>query len=390
MRFCRIRLEHNLLQLARLGWSLGLWSLAANLGRADTYLLYLRNGDRITGAIIAEDANRVIISAFGTNRIELPISQIERREKPPITNQQQQRLDELLVLYRADKITPAQYHQQRAQLLAAPTEAKPAPEAKPATEPAPVKTPEPGLAHPQAPGQPITAPQPIMPRRTLRQRLLLENWHGSLQVGLNLGFGTLESQTFNGRLQAAYAKRQFRHSLDYLAAYGRTEGVLSANRMDGSLKTELDLKKELRLYTYHLGAAGYDQVRRIDLSYQEGAGLGYHLLQRSNLVANVEAGVNLQGYRYATKAHTDFVSVRVGQDMTWRILPKLLLTQKAQIIPNVDDLGDYKLRLDAAISYPFMKNLTLNVSLIDQYDSKPQPNVEPNDLQIISTIGFAF
>jgi hypothetical protein len=76
--------------------------------------------------------------------------------------------------------------------------------------------------------------------------------------------------------------------------------------------------------------------------------------------------------------------------MTWRILPKLLLTQKAQIIPNVDDLGDYKLRLDAAISYPFMKNLTLNVSLIDQYDSKPQPNVEPNDLQIISTIGFAF
>jgi hypothetical protein len=67
-----------------------------------------------------------------------------------------------------------------------------------------------------------------------------------------------------------------------------------------------------------------------------------------------------------------------------------LLTQKAQFVPNVDDFGDYRLRLEGRLTYPLLKNLTLNLNVIDLYDSRPAPGVQPNDLQVQSTVGINF
>src|SRR5438093_556443 len=64
---------------------LGLAWLALTLaGRADEVIFHLRNGDRITGAIISENSSEVILSTAFAGKITLPVSQIEKREKPPV------------------------------------------------------------------------------------------------------------------------------------------------------------------------------------------------------------------------------------------------------------------------------------------------------------------
>jgi hypothetical protein len=52
----------------------------------------------------------------------LPARSYQKMEGPPapVSAEKHQRLDELLRKYRADEITPDQYHQERAKILAAP------------------------------------------------------------------------------------------------------------------------------------------------------------------------------------------------------------------------------------------------------------------------------
>lgn len=397
---------------------------------ADELIFYLRNGDRLTGNLLAEDTNRVVLVTSWTNRLELPAAQIERREKKPeagpgsklqpgvasstnavvapapspsvapaiLTDQQKQRLADSLAQYQADKITAGQYQEQRRRILGGAGEwASSAATVNTVSVPNPAAQNAAGTTAKATPGQAARTggtvtppPTPTPTAVTWRHRLHLDNWHGNLQVGANLGFSTVHSEAYNALFQANYAKGAFKNAVEYHMAYGKTDQTLSANRMDGRMKTEVDFKKGIRLYAYHLGAAGFDEVRQIDLDYEEGAGLGYHLWQRTNLVFNAEFGGSYQSYQYANHTTSDYASFRAGQEMTWKPYPKLSIIQKAQFIPNVADFNEFKFRGEATISYPFMTNLTLNLNFIDNYDSRPPAKVDHNDLQILSTVGYKF
>src|SRR5580700_108375 len=65
-----------------------LLTLAA--GPAQTVILHLKNGDRIAGAIVTEDTNRVVITTEWIKDLAVPLSEISGRETPlpqlPATN----------------------------------------------------------------------------------------------------------------------------------------------------------------------------------------------------------------------------------------------------------------------------------------------------------------
>ena len=51
--------------------------------RAQTVVLHLRNGDQITGIVVSEDTNQVMLSSALIKEIVVPIAAIERREIIP-------------------------------------------------------------------------------------------------------------------------------------------------------------------------------------------------------------------------------------------------------------------------------------------------------------------
>lgn len=387
------------------------WGLTPIVHADEQMVFQLRNGDRLTGTILTEDERGVTISSPALGKIVIPVAEIERRDRrvaqettpaagapesaplSPLTASQQRRLSELTARYLEDRITPAEYHRQRARILsepeAPPSAASHGPPAPAAQSPAQSAAATPVQRAPLATTAGRDAPGDGAGAAGFFERLR-KNVRGNFQAGMDLGFGTKEYQLYTGRLQLNHAEKRLRNALDYRVSYGHTDDVLTANEMEGSLKTDFDLGKRRRIYAYNTAGAGFNEVRKIDLTYHEGLGLGYKLLTRSNLLANLEAGAQYQAYEYANRPSKEIVSVRFGQEAAWRITPKLMLTQKAQVTPSVEDLADYRLRFDARLSYPLFKNLTLSLNVIDQYDSQPAPGVEPNDLQVQSTVGFSF
>jgi putative salt-induced outer membrane protein YdiY len=301
---------------------------------AEEVLVRLRNGDRITGRLLAQETNHVIIATTWAESLSLPISSISGFDSPSGEN-----------LYSAPQDAPA---------------------SKPPTMTAKK-----------------TATPP--PRRI----------HGSVQLGSDIQYGARDRELIYARVKGSYEqpyksdpKRFFRTFGDYSADYGETEKVKSANRMTGSLKTDFDLTS--RTYAYNVGRGGYDEIRKIDAHYEVGPGLGHHLIKTPGFEFDVEAGVNYQAQLRSAGGNRDSIFIRAAEDATWKIAPRLSFSEKFEFFVNAEDTSQFRFRLDSTFSYKLIENLSLNLTVIDLYDTDPAPEVDKNEFQIRSSIGITF
>ena len=223
----------------------------------------------------------------------------------------------------------------------------------------------------------------------------LTTWNGNADLGTDVLRGAANRELYHTRLSLTYAnpyerdpKQFFRNTFTYWADYGMTEGVRSANNMAGTSKTDFDLSR--KVYAYNLGGGGYDEIRKIDLHVEEGPGAGWHMLAVSNFVFNAELGANYQAEDRADNTERRNFYYRLGQNLTWRPGKLLTLAQKMEYLPRVEDLEEYRFRFESTLSYALMLNLSLNLSVVNFYDTQPVPGVPPNDLQVRTSLGVKF
>ncbi len=220
-------------------------------------------------------------------------------------------------------------------------------------------------------------------------------------MGTDLGFSEKNRELYTGRLKASYTVLPLRHSLDYLFTYGKTDGELSANRMDGFLKSDYDLNR--RWYVYNLLGAGYDEIRKINWRYEFGPGMGEHVLKLTNFVFNAEFGFNyqvqnLQDDRPGTNdmqlirhdRQDEVLHYRFAEDLKWILGSQFSFDEKAEYLPEWNDFQGYRLRVEGNLRYWLRTNLSLNFTIIDTYDTVTAKGVGQNDLQVRSSIGVKF
>lgn len=318
--------------------------LVCALGRgaqAQNVVLYLKGGDRISGRIVSEYTNRIVLSNNWTKELSVPLAEIVQRET----------------------------------ILAKGTNHVSGTNA---------------LAKLKLPLPPATPPS------------LFKHWKGEAEVGLDYTDSTSEQRTYHGRFKLSYEHPYvsnptnfFRNSIDYELAYGKTTQknggtnttVTSADRMGASDKTTMDF--DHHWYAYNLAGVGYDRVRNIDLAGEEGPGLGYHLLTRSNLIANVESGVNYQIQYNSDRTHSRDFFFRLAEDVTWKLSPRTTFTQKAEFFPRVN-FEEYRLRAEATLSYNLWRYVYWNTTVRDNYDTTPAAKVQGNEFEIHSALGVKF
>ncbi len=307
--------------------------------RAQNVILHLRNGDRLAGTILSESANEVRLSTVWSKELVVPLSQIERRETPPA---------EVKATATANGGVPA-----KTVIVSVTTNA------------------------------PVIVPW-------------YKHWKGDAAIGTDLERGgTTDRALYYGKVNLTYShpyerdpKQFFRNIFTYSAEYGKTDGTLSANDMGGSSKTDLDFSR--KVYAYNLGAASYDVIRKIDLHYEDGPGAGYHLFTGTNFIVNTELGANYQvEYRSDDTSTHDFY-YRLAEDVAWKINKQMNLTEKFEFFPRADNLAEYRARFESTLSYALMLNFSLNMSVIDLYDTQPAGGVPANDFQLRTSLGVKF
>jgi putative salt-induced outer membrane protein len=307
-------------------------------------IVFLKNGDRISGTILSEDPNRITLSNLWSKEIVIPLSAISRREKMAPTPPSQATAPQVPGVSGVAGSKPAS--NQVAKAVAA---AAIAPGAKPAAA---------------------------------------KHWAADIQLGMDLGYSEKQHQNYTAHAKVTYAKDRFRHILEYDFAYGRAEGVTSADRMDGSSKVDYDVTR--LWYVYSLASAGYDEIRKIDYRFEIGPGVGYHLVKITNFVFNLEAGIDYQSQHLKDDTRPDLFFYRLAENSTWQLNKKLTLDEKFEYMPRVEKLEEYKLKFESNLRYGLGSNLSLVLTVLDLFESRPTAGVSQNDLQVRSSLGVKF
>ena len=68
----------------------------------------------------------------------------------------------------------------------------------------------------------------------------------------------------------------------------------------------------------------------------------------------------------------------------------LAVSQDIIVLPNVSDIGEYRLRAETALTNPVTDKLALRISFIDKFDSDPAGETKKNDARLISSIVYDF
>ena len=331
---------------------------------AQTVSLELKNGDRITGQILSETINRVVLSNAWSKELSIPLAEITKRTA-----------------------------------VAVPTNAV----AASAISNAPIAA----LPKTNAPAKTngVALAKAVAATNTLFTSPWLKNWHGDIQAGVDLTFSERNRQVYNGKAKLIYAKNRFKTVFDYDMTYGRSQAEQSfatvnygtlmrtttrtdANRMNGAVKTDFDLTK--KWYAYNLGGMGYDEIRKIDLRYEIGPGIGYRLIQWTNFFVNTEVGATYQREERTDGSELSTFFGRLAENAAWKITPRLSWDEKFEYMPRIEDPSHYRIRFETNLRYAMLQNVFLNLSLIDIYDSRPANRVRKNDLQVRSSVGVKF
>ena len=333
-------------------WSfLAIVSLALLLcapAAAQSVILHLKNGDRLSGRIVSESTNSVRLTNSFLGSFEVPLPEIDRREILP---------------------GPMQVPVTNAPVVAAPAKG---------TNVVAVPKPQPEPKPPLSPANPEATPIASTP----------SYWKHDLRFGVNLRYATKDSHEFLSILKSTYGKPPFRHIFDVNFKYGRVEGALAANSLAASEKTELQLSP--KMYAFSLIGGGYDEIRKIDYQFEVGPGFGIELLKLTNFVWKSEVGVNYLQQNRADDTRQNTYSLRIAEIFAWRVWDKLTMDLKAEYFQNLAEFGEYRLRIESTLRYPVTKRLSVNLDVIDLYDTRPPQDVSHNDLQIRSTIGVTF
>jgi putative salt-induced outer membrane protein YdiY len=335
-----LRRQNNFGRLRLATGLLGVFFFAFAASAATTnVVLRLNNGDRITGTLLAADTNQLLVATSWLPALPVPLGVITNQEftvveTPPVT------------------VAVAMVQPQTNQAAA-----KPPPVA---AKPAPKKL-----------------------------------WRTDIRLGTDFQSGAKDRSLYWGTFKLTYErpfkenpKKFFRNVLDYRADYGETEGDVSVNRMSGSMKTDFDLTD--RWYLYNLGIIGYDEIRKIELGYEIGPGMGYHMLVRPKFVFDTEAGLNYQYQDRTDEAEEEAVYLRFAESITWKIAPQVTFTEKFEFYPTLESIEDFRFRFESTLSLGIVQNLSINFSVLDIYDTKPARTVDRNELLVRSSLGLSF
>ncbi len=295
--------------------------------------LELKNGDRISGAVLAATTESLILSNQWTAALAIPLAQIQRTNEP-------------------------------APMLAA-------------DMPAPVSV------------RPMNPPPSAAPPKPTHL------WKTQAEIGLDVIRGSSDRDIYHGKLRTDYTRpynsesdQATRVGVDYSAEYGKTDRVLSDNKMEGGIDAEFDLNS--RVFANDELRIGYDEIRKIDLRTESGPGVGYHVVKAPTVKLNTSAGINFQSQCQSDGTSESAFYLRLAQDFKWQINQKVSMDEKIDYFPLLENFEIFRTRLEINLRYKILEHLSLNLSLQDFYDTHPAADVQKNELKIRSALGIAF
>jgi hypothetical protein len=332
----------------------------------------LKNGDRVTGAIVKKDGNNLTVKSDLMGAVTIPWDQITDIK----TNEQLN-----VVLSGQPPLTPGVKET--------------------ITESNGQITLSAGTGGPQT-----VAPATVVTIRNNAEEAsyerllhpgLLQLWTGTVTLGLAGTQGNAVTSTFNTGMEASRTTND-----DAIALYfsgvnssatinGVHSGTAQAIRGGWKYDRKTGSRLEINLFNDY----EYDKFQSLDLRFVLGGGLGYRAWKSSRGALAIQAGVDYDHDKFSPTAPAVAFSrssseAYWGDDFTYKVNGSTSIVQGFRMFDNLSDTGTYRANFDLSGNTKLRKWLVWNLSFSDHYLSDPVVSRKPNDVLYTTGVGVTF
>lgn len=217
-------------------------------------------------------------------------------------------------------------------------------------------------------------------------------WDGSASAGYNAARGNTETD----QLSVSLFLNRNRHHVDEITLkgdvyYSAANKDTDAQKLYGAGRYAFSFGETKKWYNFYMLEAGHDRFANIDYRLIPSTGLGYWFFDLPDTKLMAEGAIGLE--------HTNF-SDDTEKRNELALMPRAFFEQKIFVnsrliedikaYPSLTDFGEYRLRSETTLINPITDKLSVNFSLIDEYNSYPPEDTKKNDLRFISSLAYSF
>ncbi len=339
--------------------------LLASLAMADQ--IVLKNGDRLTGAIVKSDGKTLTIKSEFAGTVSVPVEAITQ-----IT------ADQPLYLMLKDNQTLVG--------TVATADGKLS-----------IKTADAGtITVPQDSVQTVRSKEEEAAYQAelsrLRNPRLRDLWSGTLDTGLSLAKGNADSTTFNFGFNAARTTTRDKITAYMTALYARNSttgtSLVTANAKRGGARYDINLSS--KVFAFGAGSLENDEFQKLDLRLTLGGGLGWHALKTERSTFDIFGGGSMNREYYSTPLNRTSGEILLGEEFDHKWTSRTSFNERAVLFPNMSETGEYRLNFDTGIVTLLNTWLGWTLTFSDRYISNPVAGTKSNDLLMSTGLRLTF
>lgn len=307
----------------------------------------LKNGDRLTGKIVKQDDEKIVLETEFAGLITVQKSNIEKILRDAVYKEE-------------EKVVEANVAETKN-------------EAKEETTTASI-----GSATATAPATKALG--------------FTEGWDGTANVGFSLTSGNSKTSTFTAGVRAEKSSEN-----DKWTAYGnslwnrnRVAGlnVTTSNAIWGGLRYDRNITKKV----FAFGSYDFERDKPQLLKFRSvvGAGLGYHAVKNDRTELDFFGGAAWNKTWFTTGLTRSSAEILVGNTLKHKINDRVKFQQGFTFYPNMTQTGEYRFVFDSTLSADLTKRMGWFVTIADRYNSLPLAGIEKNDFLFATGLKVAF
>ena len=221
---------------------------------------------------------------------------------------------------------------------------------------------------------------------------LLQLWSGGGSLGWAGTEGNAQTLTFTTAFNAARVTNTDKISLYFnsikASALINGRNASTAQAVRGGIGYNHNVSP--RLFVNIFNDYEYDKFQNLDLRFVMGGGFGLHAVKNKRSVLDLLGGADYNHSSFSTPLTRNAAEAFWGDEYTLKLTGASSLTQSFRMFNNLSDTGAYRVNLDVGIATRIKKWLSWNLALSDRYLSNPVPGRKSNDWLYTTGIGIAF
>jgi len=233
----------------------------------------------------------------------------------------------------------------------------------------------------QAPAPAAAAPAPAVAAKPAPK------WEGSAGIGATMTQGNSDTVMFTARVQGLRKWDQNELNLGLDVTYGESNN--QKNNDSQRVYGQYNRLVSDRAFGYVLADLLHDDIADVSYRLNVGPGIGYYFIKKDRMILSAEGGPSFVFEEVGGQSKS-YVSARVAEKFEYKLSDRARLWQKAEFLPQVDDLSNYLFNFEIGIETDITKSVKLEFYIVDNYDNEPAAGRKKNDIKLVAGVKYKF